>query len=164
MNHFAVHLKLRHHHKSRYGNKKIKSFKKFRALLSSCFRYVSLWYCICLIPPSLLQSAQASGIFQVTVNKSLLTTHMCHMGFSGGSGVKNLPTKQEMQVMSLGWEDPLKKEMATHSSILAWRIPWTEEPGRLQSMGLQTVGHDWATSIKSNQIKERKCVLVKQRF
>ena len=54
--------------------------------------------------------------------------------------VKNLPAVQEMsetQVRSLGWKDPLEKEMATHSSILAWRIPWTEEPGRLQSMGLQ---------------------------
>ena len=54
--------------------------------------------------------------------------------------VKNLPAVQEMletPVQSLGWKDPLEKEMATHSSILAWRIPWTEEPGRLQSMGLQ---------------------------
>ena len=49
---------------------------------------------------------------------------------------------QEMQVQSLGWEDPVEKRMATHSSILAWRIPWTEEPGRLQSMGLQRVGHE----------------------
>ena len=51
--------------------------------------------------------------------------------------VKNLPAMQEMWVRFLGREDPLEKEMATHSSILAWRIPWTEEPGRLQSMGLQ---------------------------
>ena len=54
--------------------------------------------------------------------------------------VKNPPAVQEIsetQVRSLGWKDPLEKEMATHSSILAWRIPWTEEPGRLQSMGLQ---------------------------
>ena len=51
-----------------------------------------------------------------------------------------------MQVWSLGWEDPLGKEMATHSSILAWRIQWTEEPGRLQSMGSQRVGHDWAAN------------------
>ena len=56
--------------------------------------------------------------------------------------VKNLPTMQETQVQSLGWEDPLKKDMATHSSILVWRIPWTEEPGGLQSMGLQRVGHN----------------------
>ena len=48
---------------------------------------------------------------------------------------------QEMWVPSLGWRDPLEKEMATHPSILAWRIPWTEEPGRLQSMGLQRVRH-----------------------
>ena len=51
--------------------------------------------------------------------------------------VKNLPAMRETWVQSLGWEDPLQKGMATHSSILAWTIPWTEEPGRLQSMGLQ---------------------------
>ena len=56
--------------------------------------------------------------------------------------VKNLPAVQETRVRSLGWEDPLEKEMATHSSILAWKISWTEEPGGLQSMGLQRVGHD----------------------
>ena len=56
--------------------------------------------------------------------------------------VKNLPTTQETQVPSLGQEDPLQKGMATYSSIFAWRIPWTEEPGRLQSMGSQRVGHD----------------------
>ena len=56
--------------------------------------------------------------------------------------VKNLPAMQETRVLSLGWEDPLEKEMATHSSILAWKIPRMEEPGRLQSMGLQKVGHD----------------------
>ena len=56
----------------------------------------------------------------------------------------------ETQVRSLGREDPLETEMATHSSILAWRIPWTEEPGRLQSMGSQRVGHDWATSQTLN--------------
>ena len=56
--------------------------------------------------------------------------------------VKNLPTIQETWVQSLGQEDPLEKEMATHSSILAWKIPWMEEPGRLQSMGSQRVGHD----------------------
>ena len=49
----------------------------------------------------------------------------------------------ETWVQSLGWEDPLEKEMATHSSILAWKIPWAEEPGGLQSMGLQRVRHDW---------------------
>ena len=56
--------------------------------------------------------------------------------------VKNLRAVQETQVRSLGWEDPLEKEMATHSSILAWKISWTQEPGRLQSTGSQRVGHD----------------------
>ena len=60
--------------------------------------------------------------------------------------VKNLPAMQEIQVRSLGWEDPLEKGMATHSSILAWEIPLTEEPGGLQSMGLQRVGHNWVTN------------------
>ena len=56
--------------------------------------------------------------------------------------VKNLPAMQDIQVRFLGEEDPLKKEMATHSSILAWRIPWTEDPGRLQSMGSQRVRYN----------------------
>ena len=56
--------------------------------------------------------------------------------------VKSLPAMQETRLQSLGQEDPPEKEMATHSSILAWRIPWTEEPGRLQSMGSQRVGHN----------------------
>ena len=57
--------------------------------------------------------------------------------------LKNLPAKQEIWVWSPGWEDPLEEGMATHSSILAWRIPWTEEPGGLQSMQLWRVGRDW---------------------
>ena len=61
--------------------------------------------------------------------------------------LKGLPAMRETWVRSLGWEDPLEKEMATHSTILAWRIPWTEEPGGLQSMGLQRVGHNWVTSL-----------------
>ena len=56
--------------------------------------------------------------------------------------VKNLPAMQETRVPSLGWEDRLEKEMAIHSSILTWEIPWTEEPGRLQSMGLQRMGYN----------------------
>ena len=56
--------------------------------------------------------------------------------------VKNLSAMQEMWVQSLGWEDPLEKEMATHSSILAWKIPWAEDPGWLQTMGSQRAGHD----------------------
>ena len=61
--------------------------------------------------------------------------------------VKHLPAMQETQLQSLGQKDPLEKEMATHSSILAWRIPWTKKPGRLQSMGLQRVGHNWVTLV-----------------
>ena len=77
--------------------------------------------------------------------------------------VKNLPTNpgdQETWVRSLGREDPLEKEMSTHSSILSWRIPWAEDPGGLQSMGSQRVRHDWATSLSftlsgTNQPKGR---------
>ena len=64
-------------------------------------------------------------------------------GFPGGSVVKNLPAMQETGVLSLGQENPREQEMATHSTILAWRIPWTEEPGKLQSMGLKRAWHDW---------------------
>ena len=64
------------------------------------------------------------------------------MGFPGGSAVKNLPIVQEMRVQSLGWKDPLEEEMTTHSRILAWEIPWTEEPEGLKSMRLQRVRHD----------------------
>ena len=63
-------------------------------------------------------------------------------GFSRGSVVKNPPSVRETWVLSLGQEDPLEKEMATHSSIVAWRTPWTEEPAKLQSMGLQTLRYD----------------------
>ena len=59
--------------------------------------------------------------------------------------VKNLPAVQKTWVQSLGWDNPLGKEMANHFNIVAWKIPWTEEPGGLQSMGLQRVRHDWAT-------------------
>ena len=64
------------------------------------------------------------------------------MGFPSGSVVKNPPAKQETQVKALGQEDPLEEEMATHSSIPVRKIPWTEEPGKLQSIGLQRLGHN----------------------
>ena len=67
---------------------------------------------------------------------------LCCMDFPVAQMVKHLPTMWETGVQSLGWEDFLEKEMATHSSILAWKIPWMEEPGRLQFMGLQRVRHD----------------------
>ena len=65
--------------------------------------------------------------------------------------VKNLPAMWESQVQSLSWEDPLEKGMAIHSSILAWRIPWTEEPDKLQFMGSQRVKHDWKTNTSTFQ-------------
>ena len=68
------------------------------------------------------------------------------MGFPGGSVVKNLPVEQEMRVQFLGGEDALEDDTATQSSILAWKIPKTEEAGKLQSMGLQRVGNHLATS------------------
>ena len=64
------------------------------------------------------------------------------VGFPGGPTVKNLSAMQEMGIQPLSWEDPLEKEMATHSSILAWKMPLTEEPDGLQSMGSQRVRHD----------------------
>ena len=69
---------------------------------------------------------------RTSIQKASLVTQM----------VKNLPTVQETQVRSLGWEDPLEKEMTTHSIILAWKIPWREEPGGLQSMGSQRARQD----------------------
>ena len=74
-----------------------------------------------------------------------------------------LPAMWETWVWSLGWEDPLEKEMATHSSILAWRIPWTEEPGGLQSTGSQRVGHNWATSL-SLSLSPRVCSNYSKQF
>ena len=71
------------------------------------------------------------------------------MGLPGSQTVKNLSAVWETRVRSLGWEDPLEKGMATHSSILAWRIPWTEEPGALQTMGSQRVGHVVAQLVKN---------------
>ena len=82
--------------------------------------------------------------FCQTLNESAIGIHMFRASLVAQM-VKNLPVMQETWVWSLGWEDPLEEGMAIHSSILAWRIPWTEEPGGLQSMGSQRVGHDWVT-------------------
>ena len=76
---------------------------------------------------------------QVSTNRALLGLSWVSLV---AQMIKNLPVVQDTQVQSLGWEDPLEKGMAIHSSILAWRIPWSEEPGGLQSMGSQRVGHD----------------------
>ena len=94
----------------------------------------------------MLQEAQGYKIdFLISVEHSrisdLINCTLVIKGFPGGS-VKNRPSMQETRVLSLGLEDPLEKRMATHSSIFAWRILWTEEPGGLQSMGWKKVGHD----------------------
>ena len=81
------------------------------------------------------------GSYKITV----LLNISAFWGFPGGASGKESACKcrrQEVQVQSLGWEDPLAEVMATHFGILSWRIPWTEEPGGLQSIGLQRVGHD----------------------
>ena len=102
-------------------------------------------------------------LYTYLINNAYVYTHICvyihihththmhtHIYISWASlvaqTVKNPPTMQETRVQSLGWEDPLEKDMATHSSILAWGIPRTEEPGELQSVGPQRVKHDWATN------------------
>ena len=81
-----------------------------------------------------------NSILQVKSTQILLSTYVAQM-------VKHLSTMRETRVQALGWEDPLEMEMAIHSSTIAWKIPWTEEPGKLQSMGSQRVGHGGATSF-----------------
>ena len=90
--------------------------------------------------------------FYVRINTDL--TPPLQYYFPGGSDGKVSAYNAGDRVQSLGGEDLLEKEMATHSSILAWKIPWTEEPGRLQSMGSQRVGHDWATSLTHFQTQK----------
>ena len=80
--------------------------------------------------------------YNIYYRLSALQSNITLSCFLVAQRLKRLPARQETRVQSLGWEDPLEKEMATHSSILAWRIPWTEEPGSLQSTGSQRVGHD----------------------
>ena len=83
------------------------------------------------------------------------------LGFPCGSVGEESTRNAGDWVRSLGWEDPLEKEMAPHSSVLAWRIWWMEEPGGLQSMGLQRVGHDWATSLSRQDEMLLNCKLHK---
>ena len=98
------------------------------------------------------------GVFSLYLQS---TTHL-DWGFPGGSAVETLPVKLETRDWSLGQRDPLEKEMTAHSSILAWEIPWTEEPGGLQSMGLQRVGHDWAAEHEVSRPHIRQRLLVVQ--
>ena len=90
-------------------------------------------------------------VFTTSANWEAQRIFACNLPLQQASLVaqrlKRLPAMLETPVRSLGWEDSLQKEMATHSNILAWRIPWREERGRPQSMGPQRVGHDWVTSL-----------------
>ena len=117
----------------------------FVSFHSLCLKVYFIWYEYCY-SCFLLVSICMEYLFPALHFQSV-----CPL-FWGGSSlvaqrVKHLSTIQEIQLQSLGWEDPLEKEMAIHSRTVAWKIPWTEEPGRLQSMGSQRVGHDWATSL-----------------
>ena len=85
------------------------------------------------------------------IRKRLVLVDLDILTFLMVQNVKSLPAMQETWVQFLGWKDPLEKEIATHSSILAWRIPWTEEPGGLQSMGLQRIGDDLATKQQTTK-------------
>ena len=109
-------------------------------------------YCLWVVPMSaswFRQCTWAGKKLLLTLSEATRTSLYCicsFLGFPGGSVVKNLPAVQETQemwVQSLGQEDPLEEEVATHSSILAWKIPWTQQPGRLQPMGSWRVRHDW---------------------
>ena len=99
--------------------------------------------------------AQSAMILEPKKIKSVIVSSVfpssCHEAMGPDSliaqMVKSLPAMRETRVWFLGWEDPLEKKMAIHSSTLAWKIPWMEEPDRLQSMGSQRVGHDWVTSL-----------------
>ena len=92
----------------------------------------------------LLQSKELSRVFSNTTvqNHQFFGAQPSSWTSLVAQMVKRLSTMRETWVRALGWEDPLEKEMAIHSSTVAWKIPWTEEPGTLQSMGLQRVGHD----------------------
>ena len=97
-----------------------------------------------------------TGLFIKTVSYEIIlnATALWHVrNFPGGSN--GLPAVQETWVQSLGWEGTLEKDMAPHSSPLAWKIPWTEEPCGLHSMGLQRVGHNWATSLYNTLLSGR---------
>ena len=98
---------------------------------------ISFWY----IPRNGTAGSYGNYIFLKFILKKLLATSW---GFPDGSDGRESACKARYPGLILGWKDPLEKGMATHSSILAWRIPRTEETGRLQFMGLQRVGHDWA--------------------
>ena len=116
------------------------------ALKGSEHHFAGVWASIWKLAAHALRSRLWRASIWKLVAPALFWASLCwHMGFLRGWAVENLPAMQEAWIQSLGWKDSLEKGMVTHSSILAWRVPWTEEPSRLQSMGLQRVEYDWAT-------------------
>ena len=118
-----------------FSEKKKDERKKEEKLFNMPERYILAWE---ILLPYLINSIVSFNLFLFSSHKLssyTKTSLVVQM-------VKRLSTMWETRVQALGWEDPLEKEMAIHSSAIAWRIPWTEEPGRLQSMGSQRVGHD----------------------
>ena len=105
-------------------------------------------------PPQLLSDFRDLFSEEGTTVSYLRNTRF---SFPVAQRLKCLPPMRETQVRSLGWEDPLEKEMVTHSSTLAWRIPWTEEPGGLQSMGSQRVGPDRVTNTFTFTYTAKEC-------
>ena len=133
----------------------------------SCF--LGLWHCLAPTHPKIdclnfrFQNPSVLSINSFYGNRCMLSStlgnkwiwHLTHCTDISWTSlvdqmVKNLPAIQETQVWFLGHKDPLEKGMATNSRILAWRLPWMEEPSRLQSMGSQRVGHDWVTNTSTN--------------
>ena len=112
----------------------------------SSFSLVVCHSCCCGQSLARTQAAERNCVLLKPHCSSLVTPTSAQIGLPWWQMVNSLPLVWRTWVRSLGWEDPLEKGMATHSSILAWRIPWTEEPGRLPSMGSQKVGHDWVTN------------------
>ena len=121
--------------KNYYGNYDFVKLKFLFVIFLTCFETISLvsYNCIFLVSNLSVSIWWSFSSFVIFLRVALVA-----------QTVKRLPAMWETQVQSLAWEDPLEKEMATHSSNLAWKIPWTEEPDRLQSMESQRVGHDWA--------------------
>ena len=117
------------------------------------FLYMEAWitiYCKLLILLRFPFHSLSLSLLLFSFIPSLLYPFVMNICFLGGSVVRNLPAVQKTQVRYLGWEDPLEKDMATHSSILAWRILWREQHSGLQPMGLHRVGHDWAINTFMN--------------
>ena len=110
--------------------------------------HLSPIWCLFLPLPAQLSFADISSYWSLLQFSWIIVI----LGFTGGSVVKNLLQCRRWEFRSLGQEDPLEKGMATPSSIFAWVIPWTQEPGGLQSMGLQRVGHDWVTKQQQTVI------------